>query len=125
MLNYIKKRMQSFGYALKGIIDLFSHHPNAQIHLFLTTIVVILSFYLELSPVEWCIIIFCIIIVLALEAINSAIEYLADRITKEQDPLIGKAKDIAAAAVLLGAIGTCLIGLIIIVPKLSLIWGAK
>jgi diacylglycerol kinase len=52
---------------------------------------------------------------------NSAVEYLADRISREQDPLIGKAKDIAAAAVLWSSIGTFIIGLLIFLPKLGII----
>jgi diacylglycerol kinase len=64
----------------------------------------------------------CIALVLALEAVNSAIEYLADKISPEQDPLIGKAKDIAAGAVLIAAIGAAIIGSLIFIPKLIALW---
>lgn len=121
MLHYIKRRLASFGWAVQGIIDLFSHHPNAQIHLLATLIVLPTGFMLGLSAVEWCIIVLCIILVLALEAMNSAVEYLADKISPEKDVLIGKAKDIAAGAVLLGAVGAVVIGGIIFVPKILLL----
>jgi len=122
MLEYIKKRLKSFWWAFLGIIDLFRHHPNAQIHLVATIVVISTASYVGLSTIEWCIILLCIAGVLALEAVNSAIEYLADKISLKHDPLIGKAKDIAAAAVLLFAIGSVVIALLIFGPKLLLVW---
>ncbi len=125
MSNYIKNRLKSFYWAFKGIFDLFSHHPNAQIHLLITCITIPLCFYLQINIIEWCLIILSISIVIALEALNSAIEYLADKITLEYNPLIGKAKDIAAAAVLIGAIGAVIIGSLILLPKLVLVGNAS
>jgi diacylglycerol kinase len=124
MNDYLKKRIASFRWAIQGLFDLFRQHPNAQIHLFATMLVLGLSFWLKLSSIEWCIIIFCISHVMALEALNSALEYLADKITKKEDLLIGKAKDIAAGAVLMGAIGAMIVGGIIFLPKLALLWYA-
>jgi diacylglycerol kinase len=122
MIHYIKRRLASFGWAIKGIIDLIRNHPNAQIHVLATCIVLPLGFYFNLLPLEWGLIILCIALVLALEAVNSAIEYLADKISPEQDPLIGKAKDIAAGAVLIAAIGAAIIGSLIFIPKLIALW---
>lgn len=121
MLHYIKRRLASFGWAIQGIIDLFSYHPNAQVHLLATLLVLPTAYFLNISGLEWCLIVFCIVLVLALEAMNSAVEYLADKISPEKDILIGKAKDIAAAAVLLGAIGAVIIGGIIFIPKILLL----
>lgn len=118
MFQFIKQRIASFKWAIWGIKDLVSHHPNAQVHSMATLIVVPLAYYLGLSVVEWCLIVLCIVLVLAMEAMNSAVEYLADKVSPEHDPLIGKAKDIAAAAVLLSAIGAAVVGLLIFVPKL-------
>jgi len=59
----------------------------------------------------------CTGLVYALELVNSAIERLADKISPERDPDIGKIKDLTAAAVLITAIAAAIVGLIILVPK--------
>jgi len=100
MIKFIQERISSFKWAFKGLKDLFTQHPNAQIHLLAASTIVLLALLLKVSLVEWCLLILCIVLVLAMEAMNSALEYLADKISPEQDELIGKSKDIAAAAVL-------------------------
>jgi diacylglycerol kinase len=118
IFSFLKARLHSFKWAFKGIKDLLRHHPNAQVHTLATCLVVPLSFYLKISRIEWAIILLCIALVLSMEALNSAVEYLADKVSPEQDPLIGKAKDIAAAAVLLSSMGAALVGLLILGPPL-------
>lgn len=118
MFTFIKQRLTSFLWALKGIKDLFSHHPNAQVHLLATLVVIPLSIFLQISTIEWCLIVFCIVLVIAMEAMNSSLEYLADKVSPEHNDLIGKSKDIAAAAVLITAIGAAIIGCLIFLPKL-------
>lgn len=118
MIKFIQGRIASFKWAFKGLGDLFSNHPNAKVHLLATVIVVPLGFLLQISLVEWCLLILCIVLVMAMEAMNSALEYLADKVSPNQDELIGKSKDIAAGAVLLCAIGAALVGAVIFLPKL-------
>ncbi|MCF6176309.1 MAG: diacylglycerol kinase family protein [Victivallaceae bacterium] len=77
------------------------------------------GFLFKLTSIEWALIIFAIIIVWMAEASNTAIEFLADSITKAQHPLIGKAKDVAAAGVLVTAIGAAIVGIIIFCPYLT------
>lgn len=113
----IQHRIKSFQYAFQGIIDLFCTQPNARIHLFVFMIVLIAGYYFQLSVSEWLLIILCSSSVLAAEAANTAIEYLTDLVSPDYHPLAGKAKDAAAACVLLMAIGAALIGLIIFLPK--------
>ena len=67
---------------------------------------------------EWVAISICIALVLALEALNTALEYLTDLVSPEYHPLAGKAKDAAAAAVLLVALGAIVVGLIVFIPHL-------
>jgi len=57
-------------------------------------------------------------LVLALGAVNTALEYLTDLVSPDRHPLAGKAKDVAAAAVLLAATGAVVVGLIIFLPKM-------
>ncbi|MBD5419406.1 MAG: diacylglycerol kinase family protein [Bacteroides sp.] len=112
----INKRVKSFGYAFKGIAALFSQ-PNACIHACVTAIVIICGVWLGLSDWEWCVVALCIGGVLMAEAFNTAIEALADKISPDFDPLIGKAKDIAAGAVLIFVFAAVAAGLIIFLPK--------
>lgn len=112
-------RLLSFRYAFQGIGNLLRTQPNARIHLLATVAVLAFGWYLHLSPSEWCIIIVCISAVWAAEAFNTAVEYLVDLVSPQYHPLAGKAKDVAAAAVLICAIGACLVGFIIFGPKIE------
>ncbi len=91
---------------------------NAWIHALATFIVCVIGLYLGLSRSEWCWIVLAMMAVWTAEAFNTAFEFLADAVSPNYHPLIGKAKDVAAGAVLLSAIGSVIIGLIIIVPYL-------
>lgn len=112
----IIKRLKSFGYAFKGIAGLFSQ-PNACIHAFVMIVVIVCGVWLKIKIWEWCAVILCIGCVLMAEAFNTSIEALCDKVSPDYDPLIGKAKDIAAGAVLLMAIASMAVGLIIFLPK--------
>ncbi len=116
-IDMIKKRLLSFKYAFRGILDLFLSHPNARIHLLATLAVVAAGFYFGLSAGEWALIVLAISCVLAAEAFNSALEYLTDLTSPQQNPLAGKAKDIAAGAVLILAIGAVVIGCLVFIPR--------
>ena len=110
-------RARSFKYAAKGLRALWSEH-NTRIHTVCALLAVIAGALLGLSPLEWVAIILCIGVVLAAEAINTAIEALADQISTDTHPLLGRAKDTAAAAVLILAAAALLTALIIYLPKL-------
>ena len=113
----VKKRIQSFGFALKGIATLFRTQPNARIHLLAICIVTMAGYLLKVSTSEWCFIVIAFAMVLAAEAFNTAVEFVVDLTSPDYHPLAGKAKDVAAAAVLITAIGAAIIGLIIFLPK--------
>lgn len=117
----LKDRFNSFRYAFKGIADLLKSQPNARIHLVATIGVLTAGAFLELSLNEWCLIILSIAFVFSAEAANTAIEYLTDLVSPDYHPLAGKAKDVAAAAVLLAAIGAAIVGFIIFLPKIWMI----
>ena len=114
----IKKRMRSFGYAFDGIATLLRDEHNSRIHLFAMGCVVVLGLLLSISPTEWCIVALCCGGVLMAEAMNSAVEALADLVSPDFHPLIKKAKDVGAAGVLMMATAAAAAGLIIFVPKL-------
>lgn len=106
------------GAALHGIYHLLRTCANARIHLLATAVVVGLGAWLKLSRAEWLWIAVAIGAVWTAEGLNSAIEALADRVSREHDPLIREAKDLAAGAVLLAALAAAAIGLIVFVPRL-------
>lgn len=112
----IRKRLRSFGYAFIGIVRLFTQ-PNAIIHACVTVIVIVCGYWLKLVAWEWCVVALCIAAVLMAEAFNTAIETIADKVSPGYDKLIGRAKDLAAGAVLLMVFGAVAAGLIIFLPK--------
>lgn len=114
----IKARLKSFAYAFNGIKALIKNEHNARIHLFATICVIPAGFFFDLPAGEWIAIIFAIGFVFSAEAVNSAIEYLADFVSPGRHELIKQAKDIAAAAVLFSALTAAIVGLIIFLPKI-------
>lgn len=114
-----KARARSFKYAWFGIMALLWSEHNARIHSCVAVAVIIVGALLGLEPWEWVAISICIAGVLMAEGFNSAIEALADKTCPTEDPLIKRAKDIAAGAVLIFVSGAVATGLIIFLPKLT------
>lgn len=113
-----KKRGRSFKYAFAGIRHLIVNEHNAWIHCAATVMVVTAGFILDIDKTEWCLVVLCIGMVLAAEGFNTAIEKLTDLASPGYSPLAGKAKDVAAGAVLITAIAAAVVGLIIFIPKI-------
>jgi diacylglycerol kinase (ATP) len=116
-----RRRLQSFKYAFTGIKTLFISQPNAKIHTCATMIVCLAGVHFDLSLSEWCWIIIAIVMVWCTEALNTAIELLADAAVPKIHPLIKQAKDTAAGAVLIAAIGAMLIGTLIFGSHISIL----
>lgn len=104
MITYLAARIRSFGYAFKGIRTLIRTQPHARLHLLATAVVVAAGLSLHLRRWEWAVIVICIGMVWMAEALNTAIEFLADEVTLERRDRIGKAKDVAAGGVLISAL---------------------
>lgn len=113
-----KKLVNSFKYAIEGFISSFKTERNMKIHVLAMALVVILGIYLKLSPIEWCIIVISIALVISAELFNTAIETLVDMVSPERNPNAKLVKDISAAAVLALAIGAAVVGTIIFIPKI-------
>lgn len=116
----IKGRVRSFGFAFEGIRTLLRDEHNSRIHVFAMVCVVVCGFALRISAMEWCVVALCCGSVLMAEAMNSAVEAIADLVSPEYHPLVKKAKDVAAAGVLMMAIAAATAGLIIFLPKIFL-----
>ena len=113
-----KKLINSFKYAIEGIISSFKTERNMKIHVLAMIIVVVFGFVFMLDKIEWCFIIIAIISVISAELLNTAIETVVDMISPEKNPKAKLAKDIAAGAVLVVAIGAAIMGIIIFGPKI-------
>lgn len=112
-----KQLLQSIGHSVRGILTAFKDEDSIKIQFIVGMIAVGLGFYFNISSMEWIAVTICISGVLGMEVINSAVENLADKITTEQDPLIKKAKDMGAGAVMVMAIASVIVACIIFIPK--------
>jgi diacylglycerol kinase (ATP) len=97
---------------------MLSTQHNAWVHALATAAVLIAGFALQISLGEWLAIILAIIAVWTAEALNTAFESLCDVASPEFHPMVERAKNIAAGAVLISAVGATVIGLLIFGPKL-------
>jgi diacylglycerol kinase len=110
--------LRSFYFAFAGLWFLLSTQRNARIHIGVAALACALGAWLRISRVEWAIIICAIAGVLILEGLNTAIEAAVDLASPDIHPLAKHAKDLSAGMVLIAAIGSALIGLIILGPPL-------
>lgn len=111
-------RLRSFAYAWSGLGVLLRTQHNAWIHAVATVLVIGVALYVGVNAYEWLWLVLAMALVWMAEAFNTALELLADAITREQHPLIGRAKDVAAGAVLIAALGALIIGALVLGPHL-------
>ena len=114
--GFWRARGRSFACAARGVILLLRTQANARIHLLATLLVIAAGLAFHITRGEWLPLTIAIGIVWIAEAVNTALEVLADRITRERDEQIGRAKDLAAGAVLLAAITAAVIGILVLGP---------
>ena len=110
--------LRSFGFALTGLRYAFRTQANFRIHIAISLAVIVIGLGVQLGPIEWAVLIVTMMLVLAAELMNTALEATLDRVSVEQHPLAKVAKDTAAGAVLLSAGGAVLVGLLILGPHL-------
>lgn len=111
--------LNSLACALRGVAHLVRSQPNARLHLLAAGLVCAAGIYFGLSRAEWLWVTVAIVLVWSAEAFNTALEELADAVHPERHPGIGRAKDAAAGAVLIAALGAAVIGLLVFVPHLG------
>jgi diacylglycerol kinase len=121
MKQLIRERLNSFKYAINGVRLLFTTQIHGKFHLLFALFVVVAGVFFDISTTEWCLVTLSIAMVIGAEAFNTAVEKLTDLASPDYHPLAGQAKDLAAGAVLICALGTLIIGFIIFLPKV-LIW---
>lgn len=112
------RRLRSFGHAFRGLAYLLRSQPHARLHALATVGVIGLAWYLKVGRGEWLALMLAVGLVWTAEALNTALEALADAVHPEQHPLIGRAKDAAAAGVLISALAALAVGALVFIPRL-------
>lgn len=108
---------RSFGFAFAGVVAGIRRERNLRIHLVFAGTVPIVALMLNVTPTELAILVLAITAVIAAELFNAALEATVDLVTLETRPLAKAAKDMAAGAVLVLAVGAVGIGLIVLAPR--------
>ncbi len=118
MVAFFKSRARSFRYAFSGWWYVIRTQKNAWIHTIVSIIVIAIGLWLSIGPQDWAVIFLAIAMVWTAEFLNTALEAVVDLASPERHPLARVGKDVGAAAVLIAAIASVLIGLLIFGPPL-------
>lgn len=119
MQDFWAGRMRSFGHAVRGMGTMVRSQRNAWLHALASGLVVAAGFALNVSAADWKWLVLAMVSVWEAEALNTALELLADAATPDFHPLVKKAKDVAAGAVLIAVIGASVIGALVFGPPLG------
>ena len=120
--SFVRGRLRSLKFALRGMWRLITTEDSIKAQLFVALIATILGFYFDISNIEWMIQFLAIGLVLVAEAVNTAIEEVADFIHPEYHKKIGLIKDIAAGAPSFAAFISLIIAGFIYIPKIILLF---
>jgi len=118
MGKFVYLRIASFKFAFQGLIHVIRTQKNSWIHLIATCFCFFLAWTLKSPATHWAILIFTIILVWLMEIINTTVELLVDLISPQRQPQAKIIKDVSAAAVLVAAIASVMIGIILFGPPL-------
>lgn len=112
----IRARLRSFGHAFRGLAVLVRSQHNAWIHAVATAVVITSGLVLDVSNGDWRWLVVAIGAVWTAEALNTAVEFLADATSPDFHPLVKHSKDVAAAGVLIAAVAAAVIATLVFVP---------
>jgi len=116
--NFFVLRVLAFRHAFRGLWYVIRTQRNAWIHAVVTSLVLILAFWLQIPLQHWAVLLLTIALVWTAEFINSALEAVVDLASPQNHPLAKVGKDVGAAAVLIAALTSILVGLLILGPPL-------
>lgn len=114
----VKKLIRSFHYAFRGVIRLLSNEQNARIHATAAILVGIIAYLLDVNRVEASVLFIAVVMVFAIETLNTAIEKICDIIEPKDNHKIAYVKDGMAGAVLISAIISVVVALFIFLPHI-------
>lgn len=109
----LRRTAYSFRHAARGFAWALSSQANLRFHFLAATVVLIAALLFRFSAIEFVGLVLCFAVVIAAELFNTTLEVLIDYAWPEHHPMIGRAKDVAAAAVLVAATGTALVGILL------------
>ena len=115
---FIINRIKSIGYAFKGMLILLKTESSIKIQGVIAVLITIMGFYFNISQTEWMFQFTMIGLVMGMEGLNTAIEYLSDFVHPDYHQKIGRIKDVAAGAVLFSGLMAVILGAIIYLPKM-------
>ena len=111
----LRRILNAFHYSLDGLAAAYRHEDAFRQETWLTVVAIPLALWLGDSALERALMIGCILLVLIVELVNSAIEATVDRVSLERHQLAKRAKDIGSAAVLIALINAAVVwGLILL-----------
>ena len=116
--SFLQNRLKSVGFAYKGAAYLIKTEASIKIQIVVAILVTAAGFYFNISTTEWLFQIAFIGLVISIEGVNTAVEYIADFIHPEHNKSIGRIKDIAAGAVFIASVTAIIGALVIYIPKL-------
>ena len=121
--NTDKKRAWSdkFGDAFRGCFLAVRGQSSFSVHFVMAAVVVIAAIFFRVNLWEWCILLLCVTFVLSAETFNSSIESMAKAVDTNHNPELGRALDMASAAVLVASIGAAIVGAIVFIYRLG-VW---
>lgn len=115
----IRKIIDSFNYAISGLIYALKTQRNMKIHFIIGSIVIISSLFMDFSKIELIVLFFTICLVIITEMINTAIEATVDLYTKTYHPLARIAKNVAAGTVLIAALNSIVVAYVLFFNRLN------
>ena len=119
MADFFRSRVRSLGYAFSGWWHVIRTQRNAWIHAVVSLLVIAVAFWLGLPTGHWALIILAIAMVWTAEFVNTALEAVVDLASNHERHALAKvSKDVGAAAVLIAAMASILIGLLVLGPPL-------
>ncbi|MFO1031176.1 MAG: diacylglycerol kinase family protein [Planctomycetota bacterium] len=113
----VRRFLRSFAHAARGLGLGLRTQRNVRIHALATAVVVALGLWHRIERWEWCALLLACGLVVAAELGNTAVEWLADRVTRDREPAIRDVKDAAAGAVLAASFAAAAAGAIVFVPR--------
>ncbi len=118
MQQFVRSRVLAFGNALAGWWFVIRTQRNAWIHALLSVLAIVLAFWLRLPARDWAVLLLTIALVWTAEFLNTALEAVVDLASPQRHPLAKVGKDVGAAAVLITALASVLVGLLFLGPPL-------
>lgn len=105
--------LQRFADAFDGLAVGIRSQESLHVHLVVTFFAIVVAAFLRFEAWRWCLLVMCISMVIALELMNSAIERLVKTLHPAHDQGLAETLHLAASSVLVGAMGSVVIGLIV------------